>query len=225
MDWMNRKTWTSIALILLAAAAIYAFAIQRGNDAPPVPSAPRTPVRALQTAQAPRGNATTAPGLALHSEWLDGQTGSFKSERNLFSYKEPPPPPPPPPPKPPPPPPDRDKDGIPDFRDNCPDKYNPDQADLDENGVGDACQEGQIVPKVHLPPPPVPPQFSYKFIGTFGPANNPIATFVRDNEIVNVRVGETFDGKFILRGIGIESAEIGYVGFPQETTTRVPIGQ
>jgi hypothetical protein len=226
MDWMNRKTWTSIALILLAAAAIYAFAIQHGDDAPPAPPpAPRTPVKAVQTAQTPRGSATTAPGLELHSEWLDGQTGSFKSERNLFSYKEPPPPPPPPPPKPPPPPPDRDKDGIPDFRDNCPDKYNPDQADLDENGVGDACQEGPIVPKVHLPPPPVPPQFSYKFIGTFGPANNPIATFVRDTEIVNVRVGETFDGKFILRGIGIESAEVGYVGFPAETTTRVPIGQ
>ncbi len=91
--------------------------------------------------------------------------------------------------------------------------------------MGDACQEGPIVPKVHVPPPPVPPQFGFKFIGTFGPVNNPIATFVRDNEIVNVRVGETFDGKFILRGIGIESAEIGYVGFPPETTTRVPIGQ
>ena len=113
-------------------------------------------------------------------------------------------------------------------RDNCPAVYNPDQADGDHNGKGDLCDpEYQENLRLHPPPPPppVPPQFTMKYIGTFGPANNPIATFVRDNEIVNVRVGETFDGKFILRGIGIESAEIGYVGFPPETTTRVPIGQ
>ena len=75
-----------------------------------------------------------------------------------------------------------------------------------------------------LSPPPVPPPFPYKYIGTFGPASSPIATFANNGEIVNVRAGETFDGKFILRAIGIESAEIGYVGFPPETTTRVPIG-
>ena len=32
MDWMNRKTWTAIALLVLAAAAIYAFALQRGEE-------------------------------------------------------------------------------------------------------------------------------------------------------------------------------------------------
>src|SRR5258706_3723892 len=159
MDWMNRKTWTSIALILLAAAAIYAFAFQRDNDAPSLPTAPRTPAKSVPTAQSARGSATSAPGLELHSEWLDGQTGTFKSERNLFSYKEPPPPPPPPPPKPPPPPPDRDKDGIPDFPDNCPDVYNPHQAHLDENGVGHARPQGAIVPKIYLPPPPRPSPF------------------------------------------------------------------
>ncbi|MFL5309495.1 MAG: thrombospondin type 3 repeat-containing protein, partial [Myxococcales bacterium] len=37
---------------------------------------------------------------------------------------EPPPPPPPPPPLPPP---DKDKDGVPDFRDNCPGVANPSQ--------------------------------------------------------------------------------------------------
>ena len=54
-----------------------------------------------------------------------------------------------------------------------------------------------------------------KYIGTFGPANNPIATFNGNGEIVNVRIGETIDGKFVLRSIGIESVEIGYVGFPR----------
>lgn len=35
---------------------------------------------------------------------------------------------------------DRDGDGIPDDHDNCPDISNPDQADADNNGVGDACE-------------------------------------------------------------------------------------
>ena len=34
---------------------------------------------------------------------------------------------------------DSDGDGIPDSRDNCPDTFNPTQADADSDGVGDAC--------------------------------------------------------------------------------------
>jgi hypothetical protein len=36
--------------------------------------------------------------------------------------------------------PDSDKDGIPDPKDNCVNVANPDQADRDRNGVGDACE-------------------------------------------------------------------------------------
>jgi len=36
--------------------------------------------------------------------------------------------------------PDRDHDGVPDVEDNCPDVPNPDQADSDQDGVGDACE-------------------------------------------------------------------------------------
>ena len=39
------------------------------------------------------------------------------------------------------PPPDEDEDGVPDGLDNCPAVPNPDQADSDQNGVGDACQD------------------------------------------------------------------------------------
>jgi len=35
---------------------------------------------------------------------------------------------------------DRDADGIPDERDNCPDDANPGQADADADGTGDACE-------------------------------------------------------------------------------------
>jgi hypothetical protein len=188
MDWMNWKTWTIIGLILVGLFAIYAFAATQSAKAPdlvPPPHASHT---------TPRGPMVNTPGVVtVHTEWLDPQSGSYRIERNLFAYKEPPPPPPPPPPKPQP------------------------------------VVPAPVVPVVPQPPPPPPepqpPQFPYHFIGTFGPANNPIATFSGNGEIVNVRVGETFAGKFILRSIGIESVEIGYVGFPADKQTRIPVGQ
>ena len=225
MDWMNWKTWTAIGATLIAIFAIYAFAANSGVEAPPPAPAlttPRTP------AHSPRATQIASGVPVVHTEWLDAQSGSYKSARNLFGYKEPPPPPPPPPPKVVPPPPDQDHDGVPDFRDNCPAVSNPDQADSDHNGKGDACDdEWKAFIALHPPPPPapVPPQFTMKYIGTFGPQNNPIATFNGNGEIVNIRVGETIDGKFILRSIGIESVEIGFVGFPPDARTRVPIGQ
>ena len=86
-----------------------------------------------------------------------------------------------------------------------------------------------VQPVVPQPPPPPaapqPPPFNYKYIGTFGRPENPIATFSGSGQIVNIRVGETIDGKFILRTIGIESVEIGYVGFPPDVKSRIPLGQ
>ncbi len=221
MNWMNWKTGTTAGLILIVLFAIYTFA------------APETRHGEQARARVPAaGSHAAAPQPAgyggietVHTEWLDAQTGSYKSERNLFAYREPPPPPPPPPPKPLP---DRDHDGVPDVKDNCPDVYNPDQADSDHNGIGDACDsawQAYIKANPPAPPKPVPPPFDFKYIGTFGSRENPIATFNRSGEIVNARVGGAIDGKFILRSIGIESVEIGFVGFPPDVRQRIPLGQ
>jgi hypothetical protein len=44
--------------------------------------------------------------------------------------------------------PDGDGDGIADAEDNCPDVANADQADIDDDGIGDACDENSYAPTV-----------------------------------------------------------------------------
>jgi len=39
---------------------------------------------------------------------------------------------------------DDDDDGIPNFRDNCPTVHNPDQKDMDHNGIGQACDPAEL---------------------------------------------------------------------------------
>ncbi len=218
MNWMNWKTWTAAAVILIVVFAIYSYAANDAGDSTLAPAATARSANARRAATplaAPPGVEPVQIGL------LEAESGSYSSDRNLFAYKEPPPPPPPPPPKPPPPPPDQDSDGVPDFRDNCVSIANPDQRDVDRDGVGSACETDSEVPPP--PPPPVPPQFTYKFIGMFGRPQSPIATFARDGEIVNAKVGDVIEGKFVLRRIGIESAEISFVGFPPDVTKRIPL--
>lgn len=217
MNWMSWKTWTVAAMILIAVFAIYTFAASQ--PAPEVVPAETV----LDRPAAMNRTIVRTPGVEpVHMEWLEAPSGSYSSRRNIFAFPVPAPPPLPPPP---PPPPDKDKDGIPDFRDNCVGIANPDQADIDRDGIGSACDDPEQAPPTPPPPKPVPPPFPYKYIGTFGTASNPIATFSREGEIVNARVGTIIEGRFILRRIGIESVEIGFVGFPSDENQRIPIGQ
>lgn len=220
MKWSDWKTWALIAGAILAIFAIYAFASP--ESALKEQPAPAKSNAVAVTKVARRAQVAPLEGVEpIHTEWLEPETRAYRSSRNLFDFVAPPPPPAP---KPPPPPPDKDKDGVPDFRDNCPSVVNPDQTDIDRNGIGDGCQEGPIVPPP--PPKPQPPAFNYTLIGTFGSADNQIAVFSSGDEILNIRVGQTFGGgRFILRSIGIESADIGFVGFPSDEKRRVPVAQ
>jgi hypothetical protein len=70
-----------------------------------------------------------------------------------------------------------------------------------------------------LPPPPptptpAPPPIPFKFIGSFGPRERPIAVLAAGDRIVNARAGDTVFERFILRKVGYESIDVGFVGFP-----------
>ena len=88
--------------------------------------------------------------------------------------------------------------------------------------------EGAFVGPLPPPPPtptPKPPDVSFKFLGSFGPKDNPIAVIQQGDEIFNARAGDTLFGKFVLRKVGYESIDVGFVGFAQTESKRLPISQ
>lgn len=117
-----------------------------------------------------------------------------ESARNIFDRREPTTTPPPTPTPPPPPPP------VP----------------------GSALFIGPLPPPGPTPTP-VPPEIGFKFIGTFGPREAPIAVLIQSDQLVNARAGDVVYDRFILRSIGYESVEIGFVGYPPSVTKRVGI--
>ena len=79
-----------------------------------------------------------------------------------------------------------------------------------------------------LPPPPPtptprPPEVSFKFVGTFGPKAHPIAVIQEGDKVYNVRVGDVLFDKYVLRSVGYESIDIGFVGFPETESQRIGI--
>jgi hypothetical protein len=79
-----------------------------------------------------------------------------------------------------------------------------------------------------LPPPPPtptpkPPEVSFKFLGSFGPKDQPIAVIQQGDEVFNARAGDTLFGKFVIRRVGYESIDVGFVGFAPSETRRLGI--
>jgi len=80
-----------------------------------------------------------------------------------------------------------------------------------------------------LPPPgptptPRPPEVTFKFLGTFGPRDRPIAVLAQGTETLNAREGDVVFQHFIVRKIGYESIDVGFVG-PWKDTKRVGLTQ
>ena len=73
------------------------------------------------------------------------------------------------------------------------------------------------------PPPPQPPAVAFQFTGTFGNPKEPVAAVVEGDRLLLVRRGDVVDGKFIIRRVGYESLDVGFVGFPESEVRRIPI--
>jgi hypothetical protein len=69
----------------------------------------------------------------------------------------------------------------------------------------------------------VPPEINFKFIGTFGPRDHPIAVLLLGDQLLNAHVGDVVFDRFILRNIGYESVDVGFVGYPPAATRRLGI--
>ena len=88
--------------------------------------------------------------------------------------------------------------------------------------------EGAFVGPLPPPPPtptPKPPEVTFKFLGSFGPRDRPIAVIQQGDEVFNARAGDTLFGKFVLRKVGYESIDVGFVGFAESETKRLAIAQ
>ena len=73
-----------------------------------------------------------------------------------------------------------------------------------------------------LPPPPT---FSMTYLGWLGPDRLPIGVFRDGGEVVVIARGDTVKERFILVDVGPSSVTIGYVGYPESVTRRVPLSQ
>jgi hypothetical protein len=72
-------------------------------------------------------------------------------------------------------------------------------------------------------PTPKPPEVTFKFVGTFGPKGHPIAVIQEGDKVYNVRAGDILFDKFVLRNVGYESIDIGFVGYPDTESRRIGI--
>lgn len=72
---------------------------------------------------------------------------------------------------------------------------------------------------------PLPPAFSMTYLGWLGPDRLPIAVFREADEVVVFARGDTIRDRFILREVGPSSVTVGFVGYPESVTKKVPLSQ
>lgn len=75
------------------------------------------------------------------------------------------------------------------------------------------------------PTPPSAPQFSYRYIGRFGPSHKSIAVFTRDGELITAQTGTRIGERFVLRAIHNDAVEVEATVAGTVHAIRVPMGR
>jgi len=70
-----------------------------------------------------------------------------------------------------------------------------------------------------------PPPVDLTFLGSFGPDDAPIVVFSDGAKITNARQGDVVDGRYVVRRIGYESVDLGFVGLPDDVVQRLGAGR
>jgi len=71
---------------------------------------------------------------------------------------------------------------------------------------------------------PVLPDLDLKYLGSFGPRQGRLAVFSDGAEIFNALEGGVLKDHFVIRQIGFESVDVGYLDYPDEPAIRLAAG-
>ena len=72
---------------------------------------------------------------------------------------------------------------------------------------------------------PPPPKFPLAYLGWLGPNRLPVAVFRDGDDVLAVPVGEKVKEKFVLREVDPTGVTIGFVGYPQNVTSKVALAR
>ena len=140
----------------------------------------------------------------LDLDLLTSGPGQFTPGRDPFNFGAPPPPPPPPPPS---------------------------QEDVEQQDrLRRAMEAARVVedsrePVAASPPAPQPPPIDLVYLGSFGTAAKRLAVFSDGADIYNALVGSVIKDKFVVVQVGLESVDLGFVGFPDVPAERLGAGE
>jgi len=105
-----------------------------------------------------------------------------------------------------------------------PPRPRPDQSDIRKRIEEARRRQTTEVTAPARPPAPTPPPIDVVFLGCFGSGRMRLAVFTDGSEIFNVPEGDVLKDKFVVVKIGMESADLGFVGFPDAPAKRLEIG-
>jgi hypothetical protein len=72
---------------------------------------------------------------------------------------------------------------------------------------------------------PPPPPFTMTYLGWLGPDRLPVAVFRDGDDVLAVPVGDTVKQKFVVREVGPTAVTVGFVGYPNDVTSKVPLAR
>jgi len=72
---------------------------------------------------------------------------------------------------------------------------------------------------------PPPPPFTMSYLGWLGPDRLPVAVFRDGDDVLAVPVGETVKQKFVVREVGPAAVTVGFVGYPNDVTSKVSLAR